>query len=107
MRIFEIVYWNNHPAEGNGSDPHPGFPSDPFDSGLENLATAAFTSDGKVKRFWDLNLLARRPETAPPFDAEADVTPAGTSEPTMASVQAKPQETEPTMDRYRLVPFRR
>ena len=77
MRIHEIILWNNHPTEGNRSNPHLDFPPGPFDTDLTNLGTAS-TKDGKVKRFWDLNRLER---AAPPH-AGTELIPSGTPEPT-------------------------
>ncbi len=101
MRIHEILLWNNDPAEGNRSDPHLDFPPGPFDNDLSNLASA-FTKDGMVKRFWDLNRLER----PAPSDAEAELIPSGTLEPTTASWEPGPVEVDPPDGLHRLVPFR-
>ena len=106
MRIHEILIWNNDQTEGNSSNPHFDFPPDPFDTDLTSLGSA-FTKDGKVKKFWDLNRLESQPSGPAPLDAGPELIPSGTLEPTTASWQAEPVETEPTADQHRLVPFRR
>ena len=80
MRIVEILLWNNDPVEGSCSNPRRDFSPGPFDSDVTNLA-GAFTKDGKVKRFWDLNRLARQPGIAAWSDAEADVAQAAPRSP--------------------------
>src|SRR6266446_6346268 len=93
MRIQEILFWSNHSADENRPDPHFNFPPDPFDTDLTNLGSA-FTKDGKVKKFWDLNRLESQPSGPAPPDAESELIPRGTLDPTTASWQAEPVETE-------------
>jgi hypothetical protein len=106
MRISEIVLWNNDPAEENRSNPHLDFPPGPFDNDLTNLATSAFTKNGKVKKFWDLNRLEGQPSGPAPPDAGTELIPNGTLEPAVASSKAQRVETEPPVGQHRLVPYR-
>ena len=105
MRIYEILFWSNEPAEGNHSDPHLDLPPPRFNDDPTNLANA-FTRRGLVKSFWNLNRSEGQPYGPAPPGAETDVIPNGTSESGMASWQAEPVETEPLVGQ-RLVPFRR
>jgi hypothetical protein len=94
MRITEILSWNNEPTERNRSDPQPGLPSAPFIDDLTNLANA-FTRSGLVKRGWNTNRWEGQPSRPAPPDAENELIPRGTLEPTTASWEAKPVEQEP------------
>ena|SRR6266446_4230185 len=106
MRIFEILYWNNETSEKNLSNPQPDLPQAPFSDDLANLANA-FTRSGLVKHFWNLNGLEDQPSGPAPPNAEPELIPNGTLEPTTAPRQAEPLETEPPVGLHRLVPFRR
>ena len=104
MRITEILYWNNEPSEMHRADPQLGPPSPPFDDDMTHLANA-FTRDGLVKHFWNPNGSEGQPsEPAPPDGTE--LIPDGTSEPTTASWEAAPVETERPVGLHRFVPFR-
>jgi hypothetical protein len=92
MRIHEILFLNSDPAEGNRSDPQLGPPSAPFSDDATNLANA-FTRRGLVKHFWNLPGSEGQPSGPAPPDAETELIPSGTLEPTMASWQAEPGET--------------
>ena len=105
MRIAEILYWNNKPTEGNRSDPQLDLPPGPFNDDPTNLANA-FTRRGLVKSFWNLNGSEGQPSGPAPPDAETELIPSGTLEPTTASWRDEPVENEPQVDRHRLVPFR-
>jgi hypothetical protein len=105
MRIYEILFWNNEPAEGNRSDPQLDLSPTPFSDDPTNLANA-FTRRGLVKSFWNLNGSGRQPSGPAPPGAETDVIPDGTSEPTTASWQAEPVETERPVVQNRPVPVR-
>jgi hypothetical protein len=104
MRIYEILFWNE-PAEGNRSDPHLDLSSVPFNDDPTNLANA-FTRDGLVKHFWNLNGSEGQPSPPAPLDAGTELIPSGTLEPTTASRQDEPFETEPPPGLHRFVPFR-
>jgi hypothetical protein len=106
MRIFEILFWNNEPAEGNRSDPQLDSSPVPFDDDLTKLGNA-FTRGGLVKHFWNFNGSEGQPSGPAPPDTETDLIPNSTLEPTAASRQPEPVETEPPMGLHRLVPFRR
>jgi hypothetical protein len=93
MRIHEILFLNNDPAERHRSDPYLDFPPGPFDNDPTNLANA-FTRSGLVKHFWNLPGSEGQPSGAAPPGTETDVIPDGTSEPAMASWQAEPVETD-------------
>ena len=105
MRICEIILWNNDPAEANGSNPHLDLPPGPLNSDVTNVASA-FTRNGRVKRLWNLIGSAEQPSGPAPRDAETDLIPSGTVEPTLATVQAEPVEEVPPVGLHRLVPFR-
>jgi hypothetical protein len=104
MRIAEILLWNHHYTEQNGADPHLDFQAGPL-SDLSGLANA-FTRRGLVKSFWNLNGSEGQPSGSAPPDAETELIPSGTLEPTTASWEAEPVETEPQVGRHELVPFR-
>jgi hypothetical protein len=106
MRISEILFWNNEPTERNGSDPQLDLPPAPFNGDMTNLANA-FTRHGLVKHFWNLNRSGGQPSGPAPPDAETELIPSGTLEPTTSSWQAEPVENEPPVGRHRLAPFRR
>jgi hypothetical protein len=106
MRIYEILFWNNEPAEAHRSDPQLGQHSPPFGDDMTNLANA-FTRDGLVKHFWNLGRSEAQPSGPATPDAGTELIPSGTLEPTTASWQAEPVEKEPPPGLHRLVPFRR
>jgi hypothetical protein len=105
MLISEILFWNNEPTEGSRSDPQLDVPQPPFPNDLANLANA-FTRRGAVKHFWNLNGSEGQPSGPAPPDDETELIPNGTLEPTTASWQAEPVDTEPLAGRNRLVPYR-
>ena len=93
MRIHEIIFRNNHPAERNRPDPHGHFPTYPYDNDLSKLASA-FTKHGVVKRFWYLNGSEDQPsEPAPPTGTE--LMPSDHLEPAITSWEADPGHDEP------------
>jgi hypothetical protein len=100
MRIYEILHCNNSPTEG-GPGSYLGFPSGP----LANLASA-FTRDGRVKQFWNVNGSDMQP-SGPVPPAGTELTPRGTSEPSGASWEAEAVENDPPLGQHRLDPFRR
>ena len=105
MRIAEIVYWNNEPTENDRSDSQLDLPPAPFNDDPTNLANS-FTRSGLVKHFWNLNGSEGQPSGPAPPDAETELIPSGTLEPTTASREAEPVENEPPPGLHRLVPFR-
>src|SRR6267142_1676640 len=94
MRISEILFWNNEPTERNRSDPQLNLPSARFGDDLTNLANA-FTRSGLVKQFWNLNGSEAQPSGPAAPDAGTESIPSGTLEPTRASWEAEPVETQP------------
>jgi hypothetical protein len=108
MRIHEILYWSNEPAEDDRSNPQLDLPSPPFSDDPTNLANA-FTRDGKVKHFWNLPGSEGQPSGPAPPNPETELIPSGTLEPikAAASWQAEPVGEEPPVGQHRLVPFRR
>jgi hypothetical protein len=106
MRIYKILFWNNEPAEGNHPDPQLDLPPPRFNDGPINLANA-FTRSGLVKSFWNLPGSEGQPSGPAPPNAETELIPNGTLEPTTASWQADPVENERPVSLHRLVPFRR
>ena len=105
MRITEIIFWNNEPTGGNRPDPQLDLPPAPFSDDPTNLASA-FTRRGLVKSLWNLNGSEGQPSGPAPHDAEPELIPGGTLEPTTASWEAEPVETEPPIGQPRLVPYR-
>ena len=105
MRITEILSWNNEPAEANRSHRQLSPPPAPFSDDPTILAKA-FTRRGLVKHFWNLPGSEGQPSEPAPPDAETELIPSGTLEPTAASSQAEPVETEPQVGRHEFVPFR-
>ena len=105
MRIAEILFWNNEPAEANDYEPQLDQAPAPFSNDLTNLGNA-FTRRGLVKHFWNLTGSERPPSGPAPPDTETELIPNGTLEPTTASWQAEPVEAEPPVGRHELVPFR-
>jgi hypothetical protein len=79
MRIHEILFSNDNPAEGNSSDSYCDFSLGPSSYDLANLANA-FTKHGVVKYLWNLDT----EEQALP-GAETEVTPSRVPEPPTAS----------------------
>jgi hypothetical protein len=105
MLISDILSWSNEPTERNRSDLQPGLPSVPFNDDMTNLANA-FTKDGLVKHFWNLQGSEGQPSGPAPRNAETELIPNGTLEPIPAFWQAEPVETEPAVGRHELLPFR-
>src|SRR5260370_36386150 len=105
MQIYEILFWNNEPAEGNRPDPQLDLPPSRFDDDPTNLANA-FTRSGLVKSFWNLRGSGDQPSGPAPPDAGTELIPSGMLEPTTASWEAEPVEAEPPVGRHELVPFR-
>jgi hypothetical protein len=105
MRIAEILFWNNEPAEANDYEPQ--LDQAPARSSVDvaNLATA-FTRRGLVKHFWNLNGSESQPSEPAPPDPEIELIPSGTLQPTMAFSQDEPVEEEPSVGQRRLVPTR-
>jgi hypothetical protein len=87
MRIKEILLWNNNSTEGNRSNPQLDLPPAPFRDDPTNLANA-FTRSGLVKHFWNLNGSEGQPYGPAPPDAETELIPSGTLEPTTAFWEA-------------------
>jgi hypothetical protein len=102
MRLSEILFWNNEPSMGTRADPQLNFPTGPLSDDLTNLANA-FTRSGLVKRGWNTNRWEGQPSGPAPPNAEAELIPNGTSEPTTASWQAEPVEIERPVVQHRLV----
>src|SRR5690348_12493353 len=93
MRIREIIFRNNDPAEGNRTDPRRDVPTYPYDNDLSKLASA-FTKHGVVKRFWYLNGSEDQPsEPAPPTGTE--LMPSDNLDPAITSSEARPSQDEP------------
>jgi hypothetical protein len=105
MRIYEILFWNNEPTEGDRPDPQLDLPPSRFGNDQTNLANA-FTRRGLVKHFWNLSGSEGQPSGPAPPGAETELIPNGTLKPTTASWEAEPIEAEPPVGQRRLVPFR-
>jgi hypothetical protein len=106
MRIAEILSWNNEPTEKDRPDHQLGPPSPPFSRDPTNLANA-FTRSGLVKHFWNVNGSEGQPSGPAPPNAETELIPTGTLEPTTASWEAEPVEKEPPVGHDGLILFRR
>ena len=104
MRIAEILFWNNGSAEGHPSELQLGSPPVPFSGDLTNLANA-FTKDGLVKHLWNPSASEEQPSGPAPPEAGTDLIPSGTLEPSAASWEPEPVETERPVGLYRPVPF--
>jgi hypothetical protein len=95
MRIYEIIFLNDDPAERNRSDPQLGPPSPPFSDDLTDLANA-FTRSGLVKSGWNTNRWEGQPSGPAPPDPGTELIPSGPMEPIKAaSWEAQPVEEEP------------
>jgi hypothetical protein len=93
MRIHEIIFPNNEPADMKRADARPDTPPYPIDHGLAKLASA-FTKHGVVKRFWYLNGSEDQPsEPAPPTGTE--LMPSDHLEPAITYWEADPGQDEP------------
>jgi hypothetical protein len=106
MRISEVLFWSDQPLEGSRSDYHHGVPAPKVDDDLTNLANA-FTRRGAVKHFWNLNGSEDQPSGPAPPDAETELIPNSTLEPTTAPWQAELVQTEPPVSLHRPVPLPR
>jgi hypothetical protein len=106
MRIYEIIILNNDPTGNYRSTPQPDLPPNRFNDDPTNLANA-FTRRGLVKSFWNLDGWEDQPSGPAPPDFATELIPNGTLEPTTASWEAEPVETERPVVQNRLVPLRR
>ena len=104
MRIYDVLFLNNESPEEVPSDPQLNLHLAPYTDDLTNLANA-FTRRGLVKQFWNLNGSERQPSRLAPPDAGTELIPSNTLEPTTASWQAEPVETEPPVGQHRHAPF--
>ena len=84
MRIREILFWNNGPTEQNHLEPQLYLSPDPSRELFTKLARA-YAKDYLEKRFWKLNGSQRQPSGSVPLDAETELIPSGTLEPTAGS----------------------
>ena len=93
MRIHEIIFPNNEPADMKRADARPDTPPYPINHGLSKLASA-FTKHGVVKSFWYLNGSEDQPsEPAPPTGTE--LMPSDNLDPAITSSEAHPSQEEP------------
>jgi hypothetical protein len=93
MRIHEIIFPNNEPADMKRADPRLDIPQYRFDNDLSKLANA-FTKHGVVKSFWYLNGSEDQPsEPAPPTGTE--LMPSDNLEPAITSWKPHPGQDEP------------
>ena len=93
MRIHEIIFPNNEPAEMKRAYPRLDIPPYRFDNDLSKLANA-FTKHGVVKSFWYLNGSEDQPsEPAPPTGTE--LMPSDNLEPAITSWKPHPSQEEP------------
>jgi hypothetical protein len=105
MLIYEILSWNGELTAGNRSDSNLGAPPGSFRDDPTSLANA-FTRRGLVKHFWNLPGSEGQPSGPAPPESGTELIPNGTLEPTTASWQAEPVETERPVGLHRPVPFR-
>ena len=100
MRIAEILFWNNEPTEGDHSDPQLDLSHHPSSDLFRKLANA-YSKDRLLKRFWNRKGSETQCPGLASCDAETELSPTGTLEPTKASSwQSEPLETEPQVDRH-------
>lgn len=93
MRIHEIIFPNNEPADMKRADPRLDIPPYRFDKDLSKLASA-FTKHGVVKRFRYLNGSEDQPsEPDPP--AGTELMPSDHLEPAIMSWEPDPGREEP------------
>jgi hypothetical protein len=105
MRIAEILFWNNEPAEANDYERQLDQASARSSDDVTNLATA-FTRRGLVKHLWNLNGSERQPTGPAPPDPETELIPSGTLEPTTPPLPAEPVGEEPPVGLHRFMPTR-
>jgi hypothetical protein len=106
MRICEILFYSDQPAEEDHTGSELDFPRGPFSNDLRHLA-GAFTKHGILKHFWNLNGSQDQPSGPAPPNAGTELIPSGTLEPSTASRQAEPVEIESPDGLHRAIPFRR
>jgi hypothetical protein len=106
MRISEVLFWSDQPLNGDRAERHLDIPAARVDDDLTNLGNA-FTRRGLVKHFWNLNGSESQPTGPAPPDAEPELIPNGTLEPTMPSWQADPVDDEPPVGLHRPIPLPR
>lgn len=94
MRIYEILFWNSEPTDGNRSDSNLSAPPSRFTDNPTNLSNA-FTRSGLVKSLWNLKGSEGQPSGPAPPDAGTELIPSGTLEPSAASWQAEPATISP------------
>jgi hypothetical protein len=94
MRISEVLFWSDQPLESDRAERHLDIPAARVDDDLTNLRNA-FTRRGAVKHFWNLNGSEGLPSGPAQRDDETELIPNGTLEPTTASWQEEPVDTEP------------
>src|ERR1700731_995043 len=101
LRRTEILFWNNEPGEANDYEPQLDQAPARSSDDVTNLATA-FTRRGLVKHFWNLNGSEGQPTGPVPPDAGTELIPSGSFQPTTASWEAEPVETERPVSLNRL-----
>lgn len=84
MRIHEILFWNNDPTEQNHPESQLDLSPDPSRELFTKLART-YAKDCLKKRFWKLKGSQRQPPGSVPLDAETELIPSGTLEPTAGS----------------------
>src|ERR1700730_17287004 len=104
MRIHEIIFWYNEPTKRKCANHKLDLPPAPDSDDLTNLANA-FTRRGLVKHLWNPNRSEGQTSGPTPPVARTEPIPSRTLEPTTASRQAEPVETEPPVGQHWLVPF--
>jgi hypothetical protein len=73
MRVAEILFWNNEPAEGNFFDSQFDLSHDPSSSLFTKLARA-YAKDRLLKRFWNLKGSESQPFGPAPPDNETELS---------------------------------
>ena len=106
MRICEILFYNDQPTEEDHAGWQPDLARPQYSDDLTNLANA-FTRRGLVKHLWNVDGSEEQPSEPAPPRPEPELIPDGTLQPTTASWQGEPVETEPQADQHRLDPFGR
>jgi hypothetical protein len=97
MRISEILFWDDQP------DPQLDFPEPPSSDFLSKLSSA-YAKDSLISRFRDRE--GWESHSSGPVPPDTELIPSGTLEPTTASRQAEPVETDPQVGRHGFIPFR-
>jgi hypothetical protein len=106
MRIYELLFRNSEPIEGNLSDSYLDSAQVPS-CGLFTKLANAYRTDRFVKRFWGQKGLEGHPARPPPPDAGTELIPTGALEPSTPSMRTGAVEEQSPVGLRHLIPVRR